>query len=434
MTRNDTPSDVEAHTSAGKFRADVLWNVGSLGVLGLCGIALNLVIAGYMGPEALGLFNQVFAIYILLSQFAVGGLQFSVLKHVSHSQAEPEKCAVLTGTALSVALLMSGLACVLAVAVSDQVGLLLSSPGVASGIRFASLGLVFFSCNKIILSALNGVREMKAFAVLQASRMLLILAAVVVIIWLQYPAAHLAWALTIAECVLFIAALAYLNACSFGLRFSLAGLKRWSREHFVFGMRGLLGGVFAEANTRVDVLMLGYFSTDRMVGIYAFAAMLVEGIAQLPVVMKRNVDPILGQHFANGEMHRIEHAAKKVRRVLLPIMTLLGIGSVLVYPVVLTIMDLDEGFGPSWGVFSILMIGVVINAAYRPFVGLLLIGGRPGLHTICVSVLLIANVMLNSALIPVWGIYGAAGATACVFVLQGLLLMLIARRVFGIAL
>jgi hypothetical protein len=59
----------------GRFRRDVAWNVASIAVLGVSGIALNAIIARTYDAAALGVFNQVMAAYILFSQLAVGGVR-----------------------------------------------------------------------------------------------------------------------------------------------------------------------------------------------------------------------------------------------------------------------------------------------------------------------------------------------------------------------
>ena len=68
-----------------KFTSDLIWNFFSLGILACSGIIINIFIARYYGSSYLGVFNQVFAIYILLSQFAIGGVHFSTLKHISYN-------------------------------------------------------------------------------------------------------------------------------------------------------------------------------------------------------------------------------------------------------------------------------------------------------------------------------------------------------------
>jgi O-antigen/teichoic acid export membrane protein len=53
-----------------KFSQGVIWNIVSLGIAGVCGIVVNYLVGEVYGPAALGVFNQVFAVYVVASQLA----------------------------------------------------------------------------------------------------------------------------------------------------------------------------------------------------------------------------------------------------------------------------------------------------------------------------------------------------------------------------
>ncbi len=56
-----------------KHSSNVLWNIASYAVIAIAGLLLNFVVVFYYDVSVLGVFNQVFAFYIFLSQLAVGG-------------------------------------------------------------------------------------------------------------------------------------------------------------------------------------------------------------------------------------------------------------------------------------------------------------------------------------------------------------------------
>jgi len=416
-----------------KFERDVLWGMAALGVLGVSGIVMNLLIARWAGPGALGVFNQVYAAYIVLSQVAVGGVQFSVLRHVSEARDDPARCAAMTtGAVLALAPLaaLAGLATAL---LAGPAGALLDSPEVATGLRLAAPGLVCFVLNKALLMVLNGTRRMRAYALLQSLRYVLMLAVIAALLALGRPAAQLGASFTVAEVVVLAAVLAYLPRQLFRLAPVASGWP-WARTHLGFGARGALSGVLGELNTRVDVLMLGYFLKDAAVGVYSFAAILAEGFGQLSYVVRQNVDPLLAKPLAAGETEAVSAIAGRVRRVFVPGMAAVGAAAALLYGPALGLLGLHVEFGASRGVFWVLAEGVVVNAFYRPFLGLLLQGGRPGAHTLLVGGTVLANVVLNAALIPSFGPLGAAAATAAALVAEGLLLKGFARRLLGVRL
>jgi O-antigen/teichoic acid export membrane protein len=414
-----------------QFNQDVLWNVASLGVLALGGVGINLVVTRFRGNEALGVFNQVYAIYIVLSQVGVGGLQFSVLKHVSHNQDDVPACADITIAALILVAVIAGLICAAMYLLADVVGALLDSTGVEQGLLVAIPGLFFFALNKVLINALNGLRHMKAYAAFRSLRFVLIPVSILVIIGLQLPASYLLLSLTASELLLFVGLIYYAHVRLFPLKVT-SNLRRWFLEHISFGSRGMLSGILLELNTRVDVLMLGYFSTDAIVGVYSFAATLAEGFAQIPLAVRWNVDPILGRHFAGSETGEIGKMSHKIRRTLYPIMGVMGVAALLFYPTFLSLWVADGETATSWAVFATIMVGVLINSGYRPFSGIMLQGGRPGAYTLFIVGLVVGDAMLNLVFIPMLGIYGAAIVTGLTYILEAVLLVICARKLFGV--
>lgn len=403
-----------------KFRVDVLWNIASLGVLGVSGIVLNVLIASTVGAEALGIFNQVFAVYIFLSQLSVGGVHLSVMKHVSHHPRDRETCAAITVSALLLCTLLATLFALLTWLTSNWFGQLFDSPGVAVGLVLVSPGLVFFALNKVLLNGINGASAMRAYAVFQALRFVLILLGVATVIAFDFPGTYLAASLSVAELILFPCLALFTHRWLWPL-WPTWTRRHWLRAHFSFGARGLLSGALNEINTRVDILMLGYFTSDAAVGIYSVAAIMAEGFSQLSIVLRRNVDPILGECFASGNLRRIEAEARKLRRWFWPTMWTLGGLAALLYPVAMGLLAGGD-FSSSNHLFAILMLGVVLNASYRPFLGILLQAGHPGRHTLLVALLVLVNIVGNGFMIPLWGVTGAALATASVLVLEAVLI------------
>jgi O-antigen/teichoic acid export membrane protein len=416
-----------------RFNVEVAWNLASFGVLAISGVILNVVIVRAHGRDALGVFNQVWAFYVVFSQVAVLGVHFSALKHVSHHQGDRGTCAEIA-TAATVLVGLLGIAVgACAYGARGVAASLWESPGVGTGLALAAPGLVFFALNKVLLNVLNGLRYMRAYAAFQAARYVLIMGGVGAITLLRQPESYLAGSLTIAEFTLFVLLALYVHfgvvPFSFSKRFW-----SWLREHVRFGLRGFLSGALAGINTRVDVLMLGFVCSDTVVGVYSFAAMIAEGFSLIAISLRRVVDPILGMRFALNETEQISGYAVRIRRVFHPLMAVVALVAIVGYPLGLRLVVPAHGLGASWLVFAILMVGIWVNAGYRPFLGILLQGGRPGTHTILIVILVGSNAVLNAALIPLLEAYGAAIATGLVYALEAVLIAGFARRVFNIRL
>ncbi|TSA56205.1 MAG: hypothetical protein D4R45_01170 [Planctomycetaceae bacterium] len=351
-----------------KFKIDFIWNTGSLVILGLSGIVINTLIARYLGAVALGVFTQVVAIYYVLSQFSVGGIHYSALKHVSYNQENRDRIGEIAVSAVVLSGALASIFAVLTFALRNIVGDLLNSPGVAVGLGLTAPGLIAFALNKVLLNVLNGVSHMRAYAIFQSLRFILILCGVVFVIVLSFPANYLAGSVTFSEIVLLFVLLVYVHRKVAPLKIKAAS-SGWYSEHISFGSRGFLSGVLVQINTRIDVLTLGYFLSDTIVGVYSFAAILAEGFGQISIVVRRNVDPLLGTCFSKKNFLQIEQYSKKIKRVFFPLMIGVSVVAALLYPVGLKIFVADVEFKQSWYVFVILMAGVAINACYGHFSG-----------------------------------------------------------------
>jgi len=365
----------------------------------------------------------------------VGGLHFSALKYCSHEQENPQACGKIASSCLLLVAILSFITCAALYALAVPLGQMLNSPGVTVGLSFAIPGLFFFSLNKVLIMVLNGLRRMRAFAVFQALRYMLILAAVTGIIVSGQPNPHLPLSFTIAEMFLTVALLVYVNLFLFRIKlFQLIEMRPWFRRHISFGSRGFLSGVLIEMNTRVDVLMVGIFMPDTTVGVYSFASTFAEGFGQLTTVIRQNLAPIVGKCFAEGNEQRIQKVAGQVRRVFWPLMVIGGGGLVLVFPIVLQLLHAGGQMRHSWGILTILVAAYAFTSAHRAFLCLFPQGGRPGTLTLVIGGAVSINIVLNACLIPLLGIYGAAVATAAACALQAGAIAVLARRLFGIRL
>ena len=75
-------------------------NYVALGILGVSGLAINFLIGGYYGAVALGVFNQAYAVYVLVSQIAVMGIHHSTLKYVAEHSGKSETIAPIIRSSL----------------------------------------------------------------------------------------------------------------------------------------------------------------------------------------------------------------------------------------------------------------------------------------------------------------------------------------------
>ena len=419
-----------------KFSSDVLWNIGSFCVMGLSGVLLNVLIARFFALDILGGFNQVFSIYILFSQFAVCGIHLSVVKYLSEITNKDKNFNNIIFSALISVSIIAFFVCLIVFQFIPFIGELLNSLLVRNGLYFVLPGLWFFSLNKVLIAVLNGNRRMKAFAFFQAARYIFIVSVIIFCIMMHWNGEMLPIVFTIAELILFICLFLYVFF-SMSLYFPKKAsfnndLMFWFKKHVIFGTKAFLGGALGEINTRVDVLMLGVFCSDHIVGIYSFAAILVEGIAQFMFVFRANVNPIISRLFINRELEKLKYKISRGIRLFYCLMIVVGVIATIVYPFCLEMFIKNNNYNVSWVIFSILMFGVMCSSGYYPFNMILTQTGFAGYNTIFIGCIVLTNALLNLLLIPSFGMYGAAIATSIAFVCSIFYLKIFVRKLLKI--
>jgi O-antigen/teichoic acid export membrane protein len=397
-----------------KFLSDAIWNYSAFAVMAGIGVILNFYIAAHFGIEALGVFNQIYALYVVTAQFAVMGFHDSTQKHISEMDAEPECLGVVSAAAL---VLAAGFGLAVASGVyllSQPIGMLVDSTAVGQGISLAAPGLMFFAINKVLMGVLNGTRRMKAFAAGQILRVSVILISCLAVSWAEKPSHMLGLSFTIAEVAL-LPYLLYLVRPRPLDFFSGEILKRWIKIHFHFGSKALVNGFLAESYIRIDILMLAIFVSDRDVGIYSFAALFIEGLFQMPVVFRTLANPELARLLKKGDKQATTMFCRKTGFASLSVFILAASAVLFVYPFLGPYFP-DDLVNISHPFLMILIGGLVIYSLMIPMDMIVLQGGMPGRQSLLMSFNVAVNVALNLAFIPFFGLYGAATATALAFV------------------
>jgi O-antigen/teichoic acid export membrane protein len=391
--------------------------MASFGLVAIIGILLNIIILKVYDTSVLGVFNQVFAIYLLLSQLAVGGVHLGVQRFVPANIKSEAQTKNIVIAALIVCTIISIIIIIVGFLFKDAPAQILNSEAVGTGYMAILPGLLFFSWNKVLLSYHNGCRRMKAFAVFNFLRYAAILLGLILFIFLKYDVNYLPLILSAAELALFLVVMVY----SLPFLWGAIHKKRlfvWIKIQYKFGNKALLGNFLLDVNTKVDVFILGIFLTDSQVGIYSFASTFAEGFMQLPVLLRNNINPILAKLSVKGNFKLTEKIINNSKTKFLKMIGGIGILAILMFPLVFIVFAIEEHRFDTWLIFSILVLFVSISSGYQPFLMLFNQFGHPWQQTKFIFVLFLSNVLLVLLLVPFMGIYGAALGTGLSFIVQ----------------
>jgi O-antigen/teichoic acid export membrane protein len=405
----------------------VIWNMLGYGTSAVAGIAMNVAIAAFFGARMLGVFNVVAATYIIIGQISAFGIQYSTLYHVSIAHGRQSALRATQAALLTVSLL-SLLICGLLLAGTNA---FVTDQSIAETFELALFGLFLFPLNKVLLANLGGERRFKALACFSSGRIVLIVLSILVVAFLKLPGEKLGGCLSAAEFLTFIGLLLATRSLSLR-RLSAPGLRAWIGKHLRFGSRGVLGGLFFELNSRIDVLVLGYFAGSSAVGVYSVGSALAEGVLQLLFVLRICLDPLLSRMMRDERTAELNALLEAGKRSVYGIMLVVGLIAICTYPLVVPLAFDWAQFSKSWPVFAVLTVGIVAASGYLPFSGILQQGGRPDLQTQLHASVAAFNLCLSLALVPSFGALGAAAAAACAQALHPVILRQLVWRSLGL--
>jgi O-antigen/teichoic acid export membrane protein len=177
-----------------------------------------------------------------------------------------------------------------------------------------------------------------------------------------------------------------------------------------FGLRMHLGLMFSFRNLRPDGYLVKHLLGLRELGYYSLAVSLVE-----PVWLAADtIATVILPHQTRAEARDAAVLTMRTCRASLVIATLLsGALAVAAYPMVR--LAYGREFVPALPALWLLLPGIVLASLWRPLGGYLLKLGRPLAISATSGLALLVNLGVSIALIPLWGITGAAAATTAAY-------------------
>lgn len=193
---------------------------------------------------------------------------------------------------------------------------------------------------------------------------------------------------------------------------------------------GLSTGVLA-LSSALPVAALGLIATDADAGLYAAAAQLTLPFALLFSSARNPLAPVLSRLWTASQHDRLQRGVTSATRGLALVTTALALAMALLAGPLLDLFG--QGFDEAAGALRIVLVGVVVNAAFA-FNGLVLImTGHERAAAVSAVAALALQAVLAIALIPPLGIEGAALAYTASAVVRNLVNSLQAWRRVGIS-
>ncbi|ASJ03582.1 polysaccharide biosynthesis protein [Thermococcus profundus] len=369
------------------------------------------VIARYFSVSEYGVFNLALTVLNVIFIIVTLGIPNALPREVAvYKKTEPSKVKVLVSTALIVVALSSLAGTIFLVLGAENISQVFSEGRLAYGLKIMSFALPFAAVTVNIVSSTQGFGRVRERVFFNIFYPLLLLIFVLSIALLNFPFISIFLAYTLAQSAIWF--ILFVEVKTRGI-FEIGFYFDWriGMELIKFSIPLMLTGIIGFVITWADTLMLGYYKSSNIVGLYNAATPL----AQLLPVFLNSAAFLYLSSLSQLYVQRKIPEMKRIYQVLTKWIFLLTFplfSVIFIFPEATINFLFGENYIPASLTLQILALGFMTHA----FLGLnewtLIAIGEPKLNLIGNSFAAIFNIILNALLIPRYGIVGAASATA----------------------
>ena len=374
----------------------------------------RLILARGLGPESYGTFSLAFVIFSVGALLSLFGLNIALERYIGIYSAKQQegklKGAIIS--ALQIALPLSIIMVIAVVFFSSQIAGLFKSQALLPLIPIFALMIPFFVLTNIFAAVSRGFKNVKYPVLIQnvLSQFLIFILAFAALLrgygLFEISITYL-FALIITAVAMFIAVEKKIFSI-IGTRIKAVFMKK---ELFVYSWPLVISSLFGLIIGWTDTLMLGYFKTEEIVGIYNSALPTAYLLLLVPMALTSLLLPVISDFFAKNQEKMISQTISTVTKwifyVNFPLFLLL-----LIFPRKVLNLLFGEQYLLAAIPLMILGFGYFMNSiAYASF-RLIELFKKTKYHFYNNLVAAIVNVLLNILLIPRYGMIGAAIASA----------------------
>ena len=377
------------------------------------------------GPEQYGLISLGIAILGVSTTVSLLGLNQGVIRYISFYKTKKEllKVKEVIFSAIKLTLPLSLVITILLVLFSkqisieffDNIDLDIVVKVVAIALPFSVLREIFFNT---FISFEKVQYEVYTKSLIENISKIIL---TVLFIFLGWKIMGISVAYTLSIIISFFAALYLLKTKIFSQIEGKVSAFMINKELILYSLPLLLSNFIFSLMLWTDTLMIGYFLPESQVGIYNAALPTAFLISMVPTALFTLFVPILIEIYTKKENENFKIVYKTVTKWVLLLNLVLLSTFFLFSKEILSIL-----FGQEYAIASTSLIILSFGYFIGYFIGasqsVLLVFKKTKLILLNTVIMIIGNVVLNFYLIPIYGINGAAIATAFIFIIRAIFL------------
>lgn len=399
--------------------------------------AATAFVARMLQPERFGDYAFVLAIIMIATVATSEGLGHTVVRETAYVKAR-EKQSLLSGIwvwAFRTAFLAT---LVTAAGIAGWAVFMVTDPGLQRNLLTGIVVLFILPIPQVICGGVQGLSHIVLSQIPRYIIRPLVTLGLVAPLWLTSQQGMVSvltmlviFALSIlAESI--VGGIFLFRKSSFSIREGLGMQKQVESRKLV--MATISFGAIASVqllNSNLDILMLGFFDAGTGTGLYRAAIALSALVTFGLLVVNSIIMPLLAGLHANGSQEELQRLITKSVR-LITALSLIGALCLFLGGKFFLGFLFGDAYLDAHTVLIILVFGQFSNAFFGPVALILNMTGNEKLTLASVCVTVVVNIVLNYTLIPIYGIEGAAIATAVSMFIWNLILVCVLKWKTGL--
>ena len=372
------------------------------------GFIITILLGRYLGAGDLGLYRMTSTIYGIVVLIATIGIPAAMIKYVAEFKEDRPKFNQIVSSGVITSLFLGiGFIALFYFSSSIFAGIF-NMPGLSGLIKMLSPVFPFALVSGVLFGLLNGLREMKKYATATIIGSVLMVIITVSLIYCGFGVAGAVIGIvlsSVGSCLFLI----FVSRNYFEI--TLSEYVPTTKKMLKFGAQIFGGDATSMINYQADILLIGYFLTATDVGYYAVAVGLSRFFWIIPQAIQRITFPAISEYWAKNNYSALQMMIDKSMKYSACILLPIGLGVGFFAKDIITMIFTEE-FIYSVLPLQVLLIGTVTySIVIKTIGGASSAAGRPDLDLKAASISAMMNIVLNVALIPQFGIIGAAIAT-----------------------
>jgi len=377
----------------------------------LLGFLSKAIIARYFSTGEYGVFNLTLTVLSISVVIATLGFGNSLPRQIAvYKEEKPHLVKGLISTAVFIVLSTSLLLLVLVFSGADKIAQILHDERLEYSVRIIVMALPFSALISVLVAISRGfgrVRERVYFQSIVYPSLFLILLLIGGILKVSFSYVFFAY---LGAHIITFFLLGFDITRTRLVKFSFVFIPSLGKGLLLFSLPLMFNGILGFIMNWTDTLMLGYYLTSEVVGVYNAAAPLARILQIFLTSLGFLYVPIASQLYVQGKIHEIDRVYKILTKWMF-LLTFPMFSAMFLFPQA----AISFFFGSRYIGASVALQILTLSFLSRVLLGLngvtLTVVGKPTINLIGNSFAAILNISLNAVLIPYYGLNGAAFAT-----------------------